>query len=135
MNSAAHDTALYLAGLTGFGAFGGADSWSVYVGREPLAPVDVVTVYDTGGGPQEGLHLRNGAVQVRVRAAAYADGWAKINAAFEALMGETGRAIPGGLLVHWDATTDVAHIGYDDADRALFTCNFNVLRDAVSTEG
>lgn len=136
MRSPAHDTALVLSSLSGFGAFGGSASWSTYVGREPLAskgPVNVVTVYDTGG-PQGILKdLRNLSIQVRVRSSSYNAGWQKANEAYEALVNDLQFATEDAIILTWVAISDVTFIGRDDGDRPLFTVNFNMLRDGAAT--
>jgi hypothetical protein len=103
----------------------------VYVGREPLEPVDVVTVYDTGGlapSGKDGPQLRYPTIQVRVRSAAYDAGWQKADEIQRALFVPTSAAAQGGVNVQWDAQGDVSFIGRDDQDRALFTCNFRMIR-------
>lgn len=133
MRSPAHDTALYLAGLAGFGEFGGSSGWPVYVGREPLEPVDVVTVYDTGGGPAVLIpDIRQPSVQVRVRADSYQDGWQKANEAYQELAQPTGVSVNDAVIVTWVAQGDVQFIGRDDKDRPLFTSNWRLIRDGAS---
>lgn len=130
MRSPAHDTALQLASGAAFGAFGGSADWSVFVGREPLEPANVVTVYDTGGGPAVLIpDLRDPNVQVRVRSETYDDGWQIANSAYEALAVPTGVSVPDALIVSWFAQGDINYIGRDDQDRPLFTVNFSVMRD------
>ena len=134
MRSPAHDTALYLADLPDFGSFGGSTGWPLYVGREPIDPVDVVTVYDTGGGPAVLIpDLRAPNVQVRVRSAAYNDGWQKANEAYEALAVPAGVTVQDGVILSWVAQGDINYIGRDDRDRSLFTCNWQVMRDGVAS--
>jgi hypothetical protein len=132
MNTPALDTALYLSTLSGFGGFGGSADWSIFVGREPLTPVDVVTVYDTGGqaptlkgGPQ----LRYPTIQARVRSSDYNAGWNRADLVMRALFEVTSETTNGGVNVAWNATTDILYIGRDDKDRALFTVNFQMIRD------
>jgi hypothetical protein len=129
MRSPARDTAAYLVTQGVTGAFGGASGFPVYVGREPLEPVDVVTCYDTGGGAGALIDLRRPTVQVRVRAADYDAGWQKINAIFEALSAPTMVAVPDATILVWAQASDVSFIGRDDKDRPIFTANFEVLRD------
>ncbi|MAK86392.1 MAG: hypothetical protein CMK96_05525 [Pseudomonas sp.] len=132
MNSPAHDTALYLTAFSAFGSFGGVADWPVYVGREPLEPEDVVTCYDTGGAPGPLIDLRKPTVQVRLRANSYNAGWQKINAAYEALVQPIAEAAPDVLILGWVPISEVAYIGRDDHDRALFTVNFEVMRDGAT---
>jgi hypothetical protein len=131
MNTPAQDTAVYLASLVGFGAFGGATDWSLYVGREPLEPINVITVYDTGGQPpvgKTGAQVRYTTVQARIRAKEYGEGWQKGDDIVRALVLNTDQATVGGRNVAWSATTDVTFIGRNEADYALFTVNFNLIR-------
>lgn len=134
MNTPAHDTALYLVAQSVTGPFAGSADWSVYVGREPLAPSNVVTVYDTGGPVGPLVDLRRPSVQVRVRATTYAAGWDKANEILETLVVPfEGVSVPDASILMWDVATDVTFIGHDDADRPLFTVNFQLLRDGAST--
>lgn len=132
MRTPAHDTALYLAALAGFGTFGGSTGWPVYVGREPLEPVDVVTCYDTGGAPGPLIDLRTPTVQVRVRAADYDEGWQKANEAYAALVQVTKQAVTDANILAWSPSGEVTYIGRDDKDRPLFTVNFEMLRDGAA---
>jgi hypothetical protein len=132
MNSPARDTAGYLAAQGVTGAVGGSSGWPVYVGREPLTPVDVVTCYDTGGPVGPLIDLRRPSVQVRVRSANYDDGWQKINEAYEALVLPTSVSGSDVVILGWMAISDVAFIGRDDKDRAIFTVNFETLRDGAA---
>lgn len=133
MKSPAHDTALFIAALADFETFAGSDDWSVYVGREPLEPENVVTCYDTGGTTGPLVDLRHPTVQVRVRSTSYDAGWQKINAAYEALVVPVNTPVTDGTILGWVASGDVAFIGRDDKDRALFTANFELMRDGAST--
>lgn len=144
MRTPAHDTAVYLTaqGITaavggpGPGPGGGQGpsngQWPVYVGREPLTPVDVVTVYDTGGARGPLTDLRVPTVQVRVRSATYDAGWQKANEIFEALVVQINQATTNATILEWAPNSDVAFIGRDDQDRPLFTANFQMMRDGVS---
>lgn len=132
MTSPAHDTALFLVAASVAGGFGaGSWSWPVFVGREPLVPDNVITAYDTGGGPAILYDLREPTVQVRVRANSYALGWEKANAAFSALVTPVTPATTDGVTLQWSATSDVLYLGRNDDDDPLFTCNFQLLRDGA----
>lgn len=136
MRTPAHDTALTLSALPGFGPFGGAVDWSTFVGREPLAsdgPINCVTVYDTGGAQGILKDLRNSSLQVRVRSSDYNSGWQKANEAYEALVNDLQSATEDATILTWVAISDVTFIGRDDGDRPLFTVNFNMLRDGAAT--
>mgnify|MGYP000642779426 CR=1 FL=1 len=127
MNSPAHDTALYLADAGVTGAFG----VGVFVGREPLTPVDVVTCYDTGGAPGPLIDLRTPTVQGRGRADDDSAGWYLANLIHDTLTRPVDVAVPGGAILGWTPNAEVAFIGRDDNDRALFTVNFEIIRDSA----
>lgn len=130
MRSAAHDTALFLVAQSGFGSFGGSDQWALYVDREPLAPDDVVTVYNTGGMPDVLItRVEQPTVQVRVRSASAQSAWEKAQEAVDLLQAETGLAVTGGRVVQWVAMGRPLQIMRDDMDRAVYTVNFRVMRD------
>lgn len=130
MKTPAHDTALFIASLAGFGAFGGDSGWPVYVGREPLEPVNVVTVYDTGGSPDVLIdNVQEPSIQVRVRANSYAQGYAKAQEARRALQEAMSVTIDGGQVVQWIGQGNINYIGRDDKDRCLFTDNYRMMRE------
>lgn len=132
MNSPAHDTALYLELVGATGAIGGSDGWPVFVGREPITPVDVVTCYDTGGTAGPLVDLRHPTVQVRVRSSTYNVGWQKMNEILEILVEPFFYAVTGATILGWRTISDAAFIGRDDKDRAVFTANFEMLRDSAA---
>lgn len=131
MKTPAHDTALFLAADGATGAFGGTTGWPVYVGREPLEPENVVTVYDTGGGPNLLVDLRKPTIQVRVRGTTYESTWGRADAVYTSLVTPVNPSTDDGVTLQWVAETDILYIGRDDKDRYLVTCNFQLLRDGV----
>lgn len=133
MRTPAHDTAIYLVAAGVAGAFGGATGWPAYVGREPLDPINVITCYDTGGPAGPLVDLRTPTVQVRVRSSSYDDGWQKINEASAALMEPFEVATQDATILAWGITSEPGFIGRDDKDRALFTANFQLMRDGAAS--
>lgn len=131
MMSPAQDTAQALTLSRVVGEQGGTADWAVFIGREPLVPENVVTVYDTGGGPSVLVDLRKPTVQVRVRATEYLDGWLRSNEAYKALVEPVTPSTVDGITLQWISTSEVAFIGRDDADRCIFTCNYQLLRDGA----
>lgn len=131
MKTPAQDTVDYLVRTGVLPSIGGLGQWAGYVGREPLKPVDVVTVYDTGGGPNILVDLRVPSVQVRVRSNDYLSGWNKTNAIYQALVFPVYPLTEDGVTLQWMATSEIAYIGRNDADNVLFTCNFQLLRDGA----
>jgi SH3-like domain-containing protein len=130
VKSPAHDTALFLSALPEFGSFAGSQPWAVYVDREPLEPSDVVTVYNTGGLPDAIINdVEEPSIQVRVRSADGNGAWQKAMAAVSALQSALSVPVEGGQVVQWVALGGPLQIGRDDADRALFTVNFRMMRE------
>ncbi len=79
-------------------AIAGSSGWSVFVSKEPTAPDNVVTVYDTGGfDPNPKFLLDYPTVQVRVRAnkGDYIGAYTKIIEARDALLGFPPETIGG----------------------------------------
>ena len=132
MRSPAHDIALYLAGL-GVGTFGGATSWALAVNREPEAPDDVVTVYDTGGGePFADIELYEPTIQVRARSKTFTTAYAKHEQIRSLLILPTVRMIGEAddltrYVGIW-MQSDILDIGRDENDRHLLTANYRILR-------
>lgn len=134
MTTPAIELAQYLAD-NGVGARGGDAQWGIHVSREPAAPNDVITLYDTGGDPPPAISvdLRVRAIQVRVRAADYAAGMGKMQEIYALLaqpsIEETVNPIERNIGIHryvgvWLAG-EITHIGRDDNDRFLFTANYD----------
>lgn len=110
-------------------------AWPVYIGTEPSAPDDCVTVFDTEGRIV-GAVQHNGEVQeyhgiqVRVRAADYATGYAKARAIAVALDTDVERdAVTVGAGSYCACsvtrTSDVVSLGLDrpQGRRQVFTFN------------
>jgi hypothetical protein len=127
------ELAQYLAD-NGVGARGGDAQWGIHVSREPAAPNDVITLYDTGGDPPPAIsdELRSRSIQVRVRAVDYAAGMAKQQEIFDLLaqpaIEGTVNPIERNIGTHryigiW-LTGEVTAIGRDDNDRFLITANY-----------
>lgn len=107
----------------GVGVFG----QTLFVSREPTKPNDVVTVYDTGGfDPEPNDYLRP-TVQVKVRNHDYSAGYAKAEQVRDILHEATFTQGGFRYMGIW-VMSDIAHIGYDSNDLALFTINFRIHR-------
>lgn len=131
MSSAADDIADFLED-DGVGTVAGAGQWGIYVGKEPVKPDDCITVYDTGGNPDnaDGPFYQP-TVQIRVRSTSYALGYAKASEARDKMIIPKSRQG-----VEWEYTgfwliSDVAKIGTDDSDRELFTVNLRLMREPL----
>lgn len=134
MTTPAIELAQYLAD-NGVGARGGDAQWGIHVSREPVAPDDVITLYDTGGDapPAISADLRSRSVQVRVRAVDYAAGMAKQQEIYALLaqpaIESTVNPIERDIGLHryigiW-LTGEVTAIGRDEKDRFLITANYD----------
>jgi hypothetical protein len=126
MKSPAHDLAIYLASQ-GVGQFPG----SISVNVEPADPVDVVTIYDTGGDSPDTdqLDLLRPTFQVRVRSMDPEAGY-EMQERIRDLLMLPGRIVTvNSAFVVITPTSDVAHIGRDDNDRHLTTLNYSAIRE------
>jgi hypothetical protein len=126
MKSPAHDLAIYLASQ-GVGSYPGTISVNV----EPADPVDVVTIYDTGGDSPDTdqLDLLRPTFQVRVRSMDPEAGY-EMQERIRDLLMLPGRIVTvNSAFVVITPTSDVAHIGRDDNDRHLTTLNYSAIRE------
>lgn len=130
MSDIAQDMAEFLV-ANGIGARGGDADWGVHVSREPVKPVNVVTVVNTGGAEPDTDDMdRQPTFLIRVRSKDYDTGWEKINDAFRLLIENDPIEVGSNEYLVW-ATTDILPIGRDDGDRHLFTANFRSRKEGV----
>lgn len=117
------------------GVFGGDSeaTWSINVAREPVQPVNAVTLYDTGGGDpiQIDIGLRAPTIQVRVRSADYEAAMAKQEEIRTLLADPTHRQIGDSHYVGIWLQGDILAIGRDDHDRHLLTANYRINRQTL----
>jgi hypothetical protein len=135
------ELAKFLADEQVTGAHGGAEDWSAHVSREPENPDDVVTLYDTGGLEPlslDGPDMGQPQVQVRVRAREYEAGYS-LQKAIRAALVQPDAALGGAAIertigesryVTISPIGDILAIGRDEADRHIFTANYQVIRQA-----
>lgn len=129
MKSPAHDLAIYLTGH-GVGTFGALPG-TISVGVEPADPIEVVTLYDTGGEPPDTveLDLLRPTFQVRTRTLTYAAGWIKQEQIRDLLI-LPGRIVTAdSAFVEIDMVSDIAAIGRDENSRFLMTANYRAIRE------
>ena len=129
MSSPASDIAQLLA-ENSVGDFAGVAGWAIYVGKEPSAPDDVLTVYDTGGSSaddENGLYYPS--IQIRVRSNSYLSAYAKAEEVRAVLTGLPSFVADGVEYVGAWQSSDIACIGFDDNDRALFVINYRLMRE------
>lgn len=145
MSTPAVELAQYIAAAgIGAGPFGGDGAWSVHVSREPLAPDDVVTVYDTGGADavvvDAGADMRRPSIQVRVRGTDYLEAAELLGAIRDLLVQPEGAALAAGALeraigTHWYVSIglvgDIVSLGRDDNDRQRLVANFAIIRQPL----
>jgi hypothetical protein len=134
------ELAQYLAD-NGVGARGGDADWGIHVSREPTAPDNVNTLYDTGGSEPDviDISLRVQAIQVRTRSADYVAGYTKQDEIFTLLAQPDGvlgvapleRNIGAHRYIGIRLTGDITFIGRDDNDRFLFTSNYELHRQPL----
>lgn len=130
MGSPAVELAHYLAAEGVTAPFGSNEVWSVHVSREPVAPAEVVTLYDTPGANAELIadELKVSGLQVRTRSRDYDEGYAHHVAIFRALAVPRERVIGLHRYVSIAPAGDILSLGRDENDRFLLTANYAVER-------
>ena len=108
---------------------------NLFVGREPEAPDNCVTIFDTPGYPPA-LGLTNQgyeypSIQIRVRNRKYVDGWSIIEGIKNALHGIAQETWNGTLYSLIYCSNGPALLDWDDKGRVRFIINFNIQRRAV----
>lgn len=106
---------------------------NLFIGREPTAPDDCVTLY-TGGTSPRGVHLQGASgydrqsFQVRVRANDYTTGMNLAEDIIEALHGRHQEQWGDSLYFAIMHQNGPELISWDENDRAIIVMNFNVER-------
>lgn len=137
MGSPAAELAQYLEDQ-GIGVFGGNADWSVHAMREPIAPDNVVTLYDTGGpaAAQVEIDLRIKRFQVRVRGRDYQTCYEKHEQIYRVLVQDDvaspePRDIGEGVYVGVWLVSDIIALGRDDNGRHILTANYEAHRQPL----
>ena len=108
---------------------------TVFVGREPSAPINSVTIYDTPGfSPYLGLTSTGyeyPSIQIRVRNKKYTDGWNLIERIKDSLHGLSQTTINDTLYSVIYCSSGPALLDWDDNGNCRFVCNFNLQRRDV----
>lgn len=106
----------------------------IYVGHEPVSPVECLTIYDTGGSIGESwAGYDDPTIQIRARAVAYDDAYDNLRAVRDALILPTSFTFQDWHYTGFWLISDIAHIGRDDKDRPIFTLNLRLMREPVTT--
>jgi hypothetical protein len=133
VNSPAADILTKLQTFTGL-----LTGWTAGVTREPDSPDKCITIYDTGGGdPNPALLIDEPTIQIRVRGAAGAAGYAAAYTLCDAIknkvLGIAAWTLTGiGRYTGAWMLGDVNSIGYDGNNRPLLTMNFRVIREPAT---
>ena len=106
---------------------------NLFIGREPEAPNDCVTIFDTPGHPPE-MYYSNEyryfypSIQIRVRDIEYLEGWDLIND-IKLLLHNRGQETWNGTLYSAIACTiEPALLDWDQNNRARFVTTFDIQR-------
>ena len=106
---------------------------NLFIGREPEAPNDCVTIFDTPGHPPE-MYYSNEyryfypSIQIRVRDIEYLEGWDLIND-IKLLLHNRGQETRNGTLYSAIACTiEPALLDWDQNNRARFVTTFDIQR-------
>lgn len=119
------------------GVQGSTASWTVYKGREPPTPDQVITVFETGGLPNQGRDdtLDFPTFQVRVRgigttSTGYPAARTKLAAARVALESMNAATFSGRYYCTVTAHGEVISLGADESNRPRLVMNFTAMRSA-----
>jgi len=118
----------------GVGVQGSSASWSVFKGWEPEIPDQCISIFETGGlpnQPHEGDLLDRPTFQIRIRGANTSTGYptvrAKIAAARTALEAMTGN-FSNRYYCQVVAQSEPLSLGHDATHRPRLVINFTALR-------
>lgn len=112
----------------GVGTFG-TDLW---IGREPAAGGEAVTIYPSGGqnpNPKWGRDFPTVKIKISGDVNDYAGGWTKAQEVKDALLGATPQDINGNRYASFRMQGDINFIGYDSNSRPMFTTNWILIVD------
>ena len=131
MNACSVDIASMLVADTVLGLTVGA---TLYVGKEPMTPDNVVTVYDSYGfppqltfNPKEEPYYYP-AIQIRVRNRDYRTGYNLAHRIMVSLHGRAQQTWNGTLYTVIYSTSGVALLDWEDTGLCRFIINFNLQR-------
>ena len=115
------DIATYLSTSTSTWTLG----TNIFAGNMPYTPNTCCSVTQTQGlPPQKTTDMEFPGFQVKVRAAAYTTAQSLINDIFDALHRLTNTTMSGRVYYWIEAQGGPSYLGRDQANRALFSCNF-----------
>lgn len=128
MRAPSIDIADLLEGETSLGL---SIAGNLFVSEMPEKAGLVVSVYDSGGMPQEvNYSYKRPNVQVRVRGAVgkYEDAYNMAQDIQDFLLAQRRPVVNGSLYIGIWALSDVQFVGYDESHRPLVTVNFRMDR-------
>ena len=132
-NSPAYDIAQKLD-TESIGTFAGTSAFSIYCFKEPDSPDDVITIYDTGGTPEDGIAKAclcdNFSIQIRIRGNDYSTMYTKMKAIETAIHNVSW--VDSSVTQYFVARSDVVtSLPRDTKDRLIMVQNYTGLRSAV----
>ena len=111
----------------------GPGDWRLYIGKMPLEPDRVITIYDAGGlAPNPRWLLNYPQVQVRARGSQsdYQLSGQKVFEVRERLVGKESFTAPSGdRIVSITGMGDVSFTGWDDASRPSWVFNLSMITE------
>ena len=105
---------------------------NLFIGKEPPAPKNCVTIFDTSGiAPDLGLTdqgYERPSIQVRVRNTSYIAGWNLIERIKNCLHGLSQTTVNGTLYSVIYCSSGPTLLDWDDNGNCRFVCNFLIQR-------
>jgi hypothetical protein len=105
----------------------------LFVGQEPVNPINSVTIFDTPGFPPQLTYdptekYEKPAIQIRVRNASYIAGYQLAYNIKDVLHGLSNHIQNGTTYVLIQCMQDPFLLDYDSAGHPRFVCNFDIQR-------
>lgn len=108
---------------------------NLFIGQEPKAPKECVTIFDTGGAPPamtlDGNAYYYSHCQIRSRSTEYYKAQELLQRIAESLNGRGQEAINGTLYSSITLANEVTHLDYDDAGNPRFFINLSIQRRTI----
>ena len=117
------------------GARAAQSGWGIFVGKAPVKPDSVITLYNTGGlNPNPKWLLDFPSIQTIVRGNINggAGTYDKAREVRDTLLGCDPRTINGERLVSVLMISDIATLGFDDNNREMLSVNFSLIVEPAS---
>ena len=119
-----------LLAAAGVGVFAASSGWGIFIGKIPIDPATVITIYNSGGlAPNPKWLLDFPSLKILIRGAAngYQAAQAKAVDTKNTLLGLPSQDLNGDRWVSVTQTGDINEMGFDKNNRPMFSLNFSLI--------